>query len=163
MLSKPTEYFAENSKIRSIVISWFEGIFERKERKSRNTSNHLLLPSRNESQKSSKNTLSTLPDPTSRDRGCRSKVKGAEQVDRLDRIRRERERGGGGNSRIAVNEDNWICMETGKPFNRNLASSSTFQPSLAYSNLRHRDQRRRRANFQPQVSLTLRRKSTKRR
>lgn len=75
---------------------------------------------------------------------------------------KERE-GGGGNSRIAVNEDNWICMETGKPFNRNLASSSTFQPSLAYSNLRHRDQRRRRANFQPQVSLTLRRKSTKRR
>lgn len=96
MLSKPTEYFAENSKIRSIVISWFEGIFERKERKSRNTSNHLLLPSRNESQESSKNTLSTLPDPTSRDRGCRSKVMGAEQVDRLDRIRRERERGEGG-------------------------------------------------------------------
>lgn len=99
MLSKPTEYFAENSKIRSIVISWFEGIFERAKAK---IEKHLESPpssvirSRNESQESSKNTLSTLPDPTSRDRGCRSKVKGAEQVDRLDRIRRERERGEGG-------------------------------------------------------------------
>ena len=58
------------------------------------------------------------------------------------------------NSRIAVNEDNWIWMETAKPFNRNLASS-TFQPSLAYSNLRHRDQRRRRANLRPKFRQLL--------
>lgn len=88
-----------------------------------------------------------ITDRTLKIGGRRSKVKGAEQVDRLDfsYSSREREKK---NSRIAVNEDNWIWMETAKPFNRNLASL-TFQRSLAYSNLRHRDQRRRRANLRP--------------
>lgn len=87
-----------------------------------------------------------ITDRTLKIGGRRSKVKDAEQVDRfLVFVEREREKK---NSRIAVNENNWIWMETAKPFNRNLASS-TFQRSLAYSNLRHRDQRRRRANLRP--------------
>ena len=68
--------------IHAIIISSLEGIFEIRVKIEKSLLESLL---------SSKNTLSTLPDRTLKI--CRSKVKGAEQVDRLEVVfDRQRER-----------------------------------------------------------------------